>query len=256
MPDTGSEFVAYETDVREGVAVVRLQRPAKKNAISGAMRDAIADAVDAFADADDQTVLVVTGAGDAFSAGTDIDELTDRRPETLAEAVAMEGFDLPEQLAALDEPTIAMINGVAVGGGFELALGCDFRVASADATFGFPELSLGGLPGEGGTQRLVAETNAGTASYLVLTGETVDAEWGLREGVVQEVVDPDDLEERTLSLAASMAGRNRAALLLAKRALTAADRSEFERGLATEELFANLIELTPERRKRIEEFLS
>lgn len=246
------EFVSYE--VADGVATLRLERPEKKNAINLAMRGEIEAAIDTFEDGD-AGVLVVTGSGDSFSAGTDITELPDRAPGTVREAIASEGFALPERLAALDRPTVAELNGIAVGGGLELALGCDVRIAAADVEMGLPEITIGGLPGEGGTQRLPREVGPGNALWLVLSGERIDAERAREMGLVQRVHPPEELAAETTAFARSLAERDRAAVLLAKHAVRAAGRSDLEGGLALEGLFAELIETLPERRERLREFI-
>lgn len=246
------EFISYAVD--DGVATLRLERPEKKNAINLEMRGEIEGAIDAFADGD-AAVLVVTGSADSFSAGTDITELPERAPETVREALESDGFALPERLADLDRPTVAMLNGIAVGGGLELALGCDVRIAAADAQVGFPEITIGGLPGEGGTQRLPREVGRGDALYLVLSGERIGAERAREMGLVQQIHPSEELETETMAFARTLAEHDRAAVLLAKRAVRAADRTEFEQGLAIEGLFAELIETLPERRERLREFV-
>ncbi|MFC7029168.1 enoyl-CoA hydratase/isomerase family protein [Halomicroarcula sp. GCM10025710] len=186
---TETEFEYIDFSVENDVTTVRLQRPEKKNAITGAMREELVEAFERFDDGVG-TVLVLTGSGDSFSAGTDINELEDRLPETVTEAVTLDQFALPERIEALDKPTIALLNGLTLGGGFELALACDIRIASEEASLGFPEISIGGFPGEGGTQRLPRETNLGTALLMLLTGEFISAEEAKAHGIVQEVHPP------------------------------------------------------------------
>nr|WP_276298637.1 enoyl-CoA hydratase/isomerase family protein [Halomicroarcula sp. ZS-22-S1] len=134
---TETEFEYIDFSVENDVTTVRLQRPEKKNAITGAMREELVEAFERFDDGVG-TVLVLTGSGDSFSAGTDINELEDRLPETVTEAVTLDQFALPERIEALDKPTIALLNGLTLGGGFELALACDIRIASEEASLGFP----------------------------------------------------------------------------------------------------------------------
>ncbi len=249
----GFEYVDF--GVEEGVATLRLARPEKKNAINAPMREEIVAALDRFAGDDDATVLVVRGSGDSFSAGTDIAELEERIPETTSEAITLEGFSLPEEIEALNKPTIAMIDGIALGGGFELALACDIRIASTEASIGFPEITIGGFPGEGGTQRLPRETNLGTALLLLLTGESVSGERAHDHGLVQEVHPPEETEDRTMEIAGTIAEKDVPALVLAKQAAKMAGRTDLQSGLAVEGLLANVLEATPERRERLREFL-
>jgi len=241
-------------DRADGVATLQFERPAKKNAITRDMREEIRTALDRFERSDD-AVLVVRGSGDSFSAGTDVNELTERQPADASESVLLDPFSLPERLADVEKPVIAMLNGVALGGGLELALACDFRVAGDDVRVGFPEITLGGIPGEGGTQRLPRETNSGTALRLLLTGDLVDAERARRDGLVQEVYPQADLEDRTYELAREVAKKDVASLVLAKRAVRAADQTDLAAGLEIETLFANLVETFPNRKARLDEFL-
>ena len=252
---TAEQFEFIDVTVDDGVATVRLQRPEKKNAINATMRDELVRAFDRF-DADaDATVLVLTGSGDSFAAGTDIAELEERIPETTTEAVKLEQFALPERIEAIDKPTIAMLNGLTLGGGLELALACDIRLASTEASVGFPEISIGGFPGEGGTQRLPRETNLGTALLMLLTGEMVPTERAREYGLIQETHPPEQLETRTMAVAEAIAEKDELALVLAKTAAKMASRTEFEQGLHLEGLLANVLEATPERKERLREFL-
>jgi enoyl-CoA hydratase/carnithine racemase len=246
------KYISCESD--GGVATLRFERPKKKNAIHREMRSEIRTALDRF-DRGDDVVLVLTGSDDSFSAGTDIEELAKRTPETLDEAMALEPYSLPERVAAVDKPVLAMLNGVALGGGLELALACDFRVAGDDVRLGFPEIDLGGMPGEGGTQRLPQFTSVGTALRLLFTGELIDAERARREGLVEEVYPASDLETRTDELATTIAEKDVVSLKLVKRAVYAADRTEFETGLDLETLLANVVEIAPGRKERVRSFL-
>ncbi|MFC7251777.1 enoyl-CoA hydratase/isomerase family protein [Halomicroarcula sp. GCM10025324] len=251
---TETEFEYIDFSVENDVTTVRLQRPEKKNAITGAMREELVEAFERFDDGVG-TVLVLTGSGDSFSAGTDINELEDRLPETVTEAVTLDQFALPERIEALDKPTIALLNGLTLGGGFELALACDIRIASEEASLGFPEISIGGFPGEGGTQRLPRETNLGTALLMLLTGEFISAEEAKAHGIVQEVHPPDSVEERTMEIAEAIAEKDELALVLAKLSTKMAAKTEFQQGLELEGILANVIEATPERKERLSEFL-
>jgi enoyl-CoA hydratase len=255
MTGTDGELEYVDYGVEAGVATLRLERPEKKNAINAPMREEIVAALNRFAGNDDATVLVVRGSGDSFSAGTDIAELEERIPDTTTEAITLEGFALPEEIEALGKPTIAMIDGIALGGGFELALACDIRIASTEASIGFPEITIGGFPGEGGTQRLPRETNLGTALLLLLTGESISGDRAREYGLVQEVHPPEDIEARTAEIAETIAEKDVPALVLAKLATKLAGRTDLQSGLAVEGLLANVLEATPERRQRLRAFL-
>jgi enoyl-CoA hydratase len=181
--------------------------------------------------------VVVTGAGDkAFVAGADIGEFAERTP--IQQRAAMEGRRVFDVVATFPKPTIAAINGYALGGGCELALACDLRVAARSARFGQPEVNLGILPGGGGTQRLPRLVGSGRAMRLILTGELIDAETAERIGLVDEVVDDDTLRERAAALADRIAGHSPVALRLIKEAVRAAAEMPLTAGLAFErELF-------------------
>jgi enoyl-CoA hydratase/carnithine racemase len=253
MGQNRTEDVEYR--LTGDVGRIRLTRPEKKNAITAAMREDIASALNRFSDGDG-SVLVITGSEDAFCAGTDIGELETRRPETLDDALALDEFGLPERIEEIELPTVAMINGIAVGGGLELALGCDIRIASSEATLGFPEISLGGFPAEGGTQRLPRETNMGTALYYILSGELVSADRARKDGLVQAVHPPETLEERTMEFAQKIAAHDQIGLRFAKRATKMAERTEFDQGLALEGTLAKVLEATGARKEQLNDFFA
>lgn len=232
--------MSYETIrvEREGrVAVVTIDRPEKRNALSGTVRAELLAALDSLRDEPEVRVLVLTGAGEkAFVAGADIAEFAERTP--LEQRATMAGRRIFEEIAAYPKPVIAMINGFALGGGCELALACDVRVAADTARLGQPEINLGIIPGGGGTQRLPRVAGTGQAMLLILSGEIVDAAEALRIGLVDRVHPAAELRERTLELARGMAAKSPVALRMAKSAVRAAAEMPLGAGLAYEtELF-------------------
>jgi len=232
--------VSYETVrvEREGaVAILTIDRPEKRNALNAAVRRELSEAVEAAASDPEIRVLVITGAGDrAFVAGADIGEFAERTP--LEQRAAMAGRSLFETVARCPKPVIAMINGFALGGGCELALACDLRIAADIARLGQPEINLAILPGGGGTQRLPRLVGTGQAMRLVLTGEPIDAAEALRIGLVEMVVPAAELRERVMEIAGRMATRSPVALQMAKAAVRAAAEMPLSAGLAYErELF-------------------
>jgi enoyl-CoA hydratase len=224
-------------ETSERVATVTIDRPEKRNALNAAVRHDLVQAFDALADDPDVRVVVLTGAGErAFVAGADIAEFAERTP--LEQRAAMGGRRVFEVIAACPKPTIASINGFALGGGCELALACDLRIASRSARLGQPEVNLGLLPGGGGTQRLPRLVGTGRALRLILTGEIIGADEAERIGLVDEVVDDEQLRERTRTLARSVARHSPVALRLIKEAVRAAAELPLSAGLALErELF-------------------
>lgn len=189
---------------------------------------------------DDQTVGVVvfTGAGQkAFVAGADIAEFVGRTAITQRDV--MKARSLFTAIDMFPKPIIAMINGYCLGGGCELALACDIRIASDNASFGQPEINLGIIPGGGGTQRLTRLVGEGRAMELILTGDIIDARTALAIGLVNHVVPADQLEAKTMEIANRIADKGPIALALAKEAVKVASRSNLDEGLRREvDLFA------------------
>lgn len=232
--------MSYETlrvETTDGVATITVDRPEKRNALNARVRQELLAALDALESDAEARVVVITGAGEkAFVAGADIGEFAGRTP--IEQREAMEGRRAFTALADFPRPTIASINGYALGGGCELALACDLRIAARSARLGQPEVNLGILPGGGGTQRLPRLVGMGRAMRIILTGELIDAEEAERIGLVDEVVDDDRLHARTRELAASIARHSPVALKLIKQAVRASAEMPLTAGLALErELF-------------------
>jgi enoyl-CoA hydratase len=232
--------VTYETlivDSQARVALITINRAEKRNALNAVVRRELVEALDQLRDDEAIRVVVITGAGDkAFVAGADVSEFDGRTP--IEQRTAMEGRRIFDELAAFPKPTIAMINGFALGGGCELALACDLRVASHSARLGQPEIKLGILPGGGGTQRLPRLVGFGRAMRMVLTGEMIDAAEAERIGLIDALFEDGELRARTLELAQSIAAHSPVALRLAKSAIRAALETPLASGLQLErELF-------------------
>ncbi|HEX5726603.1 MAG TPA: enoyl-CoA hydratase-related protein [Longimicrobiaceae bacterium] len=233
----GTAFETIRVDREGAVAILTIDRQEKRNALSGQVRAELIAALDALRGDDGVRVLVVTGAGEkAFVAGADIGEFAGRTP--LEQRAAMTGRRVFDEIAAYPKPVIAMINGFCLGGGCELALACDVRIAADTAKLGQPEINLGIIPGGGGTQRLPRVVGTGQAMRLVLSGEIVDAAEALRIGLVDVVHPAAELRERTLEFARAMAAKSPVALQAAKSAVRAAAEMPLAAGLAYEtELF-------------------
>jgi enoyl-CoA hydratase len=229
---------------RDGaVAVITIDRPDAMNALDvetlSAMREVLLEL------RADETVraIVLTGAGDrAFAAGADIKYMSGLDPGGAKDWGEL-GHTVGHLLEACPHPTIAAVNGFALGGGCELALACDIRYAARTAKLGQPEINLGIIPGWGGTQRLARVCGLGVAKELVLTGKIVDAEEALRIGLVNAVYDPEELLERTLETARLIASKSPVALAAAKRALNRALQGDHVGNLAGEaDEFGDLFE--------------
>lgn len=186
-------------------------------------------------------VVVLTGAGDrAFAAGADIKEMEAMTVDE-ARAWGALGHECGRLLETMAKPTLAAVNGFALGGGCELALACDVRYASARAKLGQPEVSIGIIPGWGGTQRLARVVGVGLAKELILSGRTVDADEALRIGLVNALFPPEELLDRTLELAGSLAAKSPLVLAAAKEMVNLALQGELSAGLDEEaERFAQL----------------
>ena len=179
-------------------------------------------------------MVVLTGAGDrAFIAGADIKYMSGLDVDQ-ARAWGELGHEAAGLLETMPQPTIAAINGFALGGGCELALACDLRYASAKAKLGQPEINLGIIPGWGGTQRLARATTLGFAKELILTGRTVDADEALERGLVNGITEPDELLPRVLELAVQLAAKSPLALEAAKQAINRALSGDHAENLARE----------------------
>jgi enoyl-CoA hydratase len=195
-----------------------------------ALRDQLAE----LAEDVDTRVVVLTGAGDrAFIAGADIKYMSALGVEE-AKAWGDLGHEAGRLLETMKQPTIAAINGFALGGGCELALACDLRYASSTAKLGQPEINLGIIPGWGGTQRLARTTTLGFAKELILTGRTVDADEALRRGLVNEITEPEDLLPTAMGVAVQLAAKSPLALEAAKQALNRALAGDHAENLTRE----------------------
>lgn len=217
----------------DGVAIVTINRPDKRNALNAAVRRALLEALDSLAEDREVRVVILTGAGDkAFVAGADIGEFAERT--AIDQYEVMRGRSIHEAVERFAKPVIAAINGYCLGGGLELAMACDFRIASSRALFGQPEINLGIIPGGGGTQRLPRLVGLGAAMRMVLSGEPIDATEARRIGLVEEVVDPEELMPRVLLIAERIASKSPVALAAAKEATRAALHTPLAEGLRVE----------------------
>ena len=223
---------------RGRVALVTINRPDKLNALNIKTREELANALDELRADAEIRVVVLTGAGEkAFVAGADINEFAGRT--AVQQRAVMKARNIFVTAEDFPKPLIAMINGFCLGGGFELALSCDIRIASEKARFGQPEINLGIIPGGGGTQRLTRLVGEGKAMQMILTGEMIDAQEASRLGLVNEVHPVADLEAKTMELANKIAEKSPVALAMAKTAVKAAARTTLRAGLDQEiDLFA------------------
>jgi len=223
---------------RDGpVATITLNRPNVLNALNRTMLDELAAAFTELDGDDALRAVILTGAGaKAFAAGADIGELNALPNAHAGEAQARRGQALTRAIERVRIPVIAAVNGFALGGGCELAMACDVRVASENAKFGQPEVNLGILPGYGGTQRMTRLIGEGMAMYLCLTGEMIDAQEALRTGLVQKVVPLDGLLAEARRIAALIASKAPLAVAATKRAIVDGASLGLDDALALEPL--------------------
>jgi enoyl-CoA hydratase len=223
---------------RGRVAIITVNRPEKLNALNVATRNEILNAFEQLAADDEVRVVIITGAGEkAFIAGADINEFAGM--SAIGQRAVMKRRRAFDGVEDFPKPVIAMINGFALGGGCELAMACDIRIASSKAKLGQPEIKLGIIPGGGGTQRLTRLVGEGRAMELCLTGDMITAEEAERFGLVNHVYPPEELEAKTLELANRIAEMSPVALAMAKQSVKNAARLDLRAGVEAEvDLFA------------------
>ena len=223
-----------EMERHERVAVLTLNRPEVHNALSPDMLDDLEFLLDTIERRNDLRAVVITGAGErAFTAGADIRHMREATP-LQARAYARRGHDITGRIESFPKPVIAAVNGYALGGGCELSLACDIRLASERARFGLPEVNLGILPGWGGTQRLARATSPGFAKEIIFTGRQVDAAEAHAAGLVNHVHPHEELLSRALELADEIASKPPWALSAAKEVVNLALDGDLSGHLARE----------------------
>ena len=206
---------------RDGsIATVTVNRPEKRNAMDIPTRKALYEAFEEVGEDDDVRVVVLRGAGDgSFIAGGDIDSFTQFDHMDGLEYGDKYGQGLYNYVADLHKPTIAAVDGYALGGGTEISLACDIRLATEDAKFGLPEVNIGVIPAGGGTQRLVQVVGAGIASELILTGRVIDADYAKEIGLANHVYSEEEFDDEVRAMAEDLASKAPVAQRLAKESI-------------------------------------
>jgi enoyl-CoA hydratase len=223
-----------DVTVEGQIAVLQVNRPEVRNALDTATVQEMTSAITALSADDNVGVIIVTGAGDkVFVSGADINAIRARGRDDGLAAINQTMFALLDRCPKV---TIAAVNGLAFGGGCELAAACDLRIAAEHAKFGQPEVSLGIIPGAGATQRLPRLIGLGRAKHLILTGDAIDAKTALAWGLVTQVVPAGDLMKAARALAGRVLSRGPFAVRLAKLAVNASARVDLESGLLIETL--------------------
>jgi enoyl-CoA hydratase len=247
-----SETILVEREGR--VAILTVNRPDKLNALNEQVRVDMLAALAQIETDDSVGVVVITGAGEkSFIAGADIGEFAGRTP--FDQRHAMRSPRIFDIMASFPKPVIAMINGFCLGGGCELALSCDFRIASEKARFGQPEIKLGLIPGGGGTQRLSRLVGTGHALRLVLSGDMIDAAEAKSIGLVEMVFSAEELRAKTLEIANRIAGMSPLTLKVAKEAVRSSEKMSVEEGVNYERDLFCLCFSTADKEEGVKAFL-
>jgi enoyl-CoA hydratase/carnithine racemase len=245
-----AELVESSRDGR--VALLRINRPEARNALSPEVMELLAGELERLDPDPEVRCVVIAGSDKVFAAGADIKAMSER---SFAEALRHPAAGFWRRLAAIKTPMIAAVSGYALGGGCELALACDMIVAAEGATFGQPEITLGIIPGGGGTQRLARVLGKQRAMEYVLTGKRFDAETARTMGLVNEVAKKGKWLEQAMALAQTVSERPPIAARLAKQAVIAAEETALTAGLENERRLYELAMATEDRVEGMEAFL-
>lgn len=253
--DTNTDFKHLTLDFENEVAIITISRPKAMNALNQEVLQELALALEMSLEPPEVQALIITGEGDrAFVAGADVTEFNNITSAFEGREVALNGQDIMSSVSAMPVPTIAAINGFALGGGLELALACDLRVMAKTAKLGLPEVGLGLIPGFGGTQRLPRLIGEGRALELILTGRHVGADEALQMGIVNRVV--DDALQESLTLAHSIIKNGPVAIGLAKEAVRRGMTATLNDGLEIEADLFGMVATTADMKEGVAAFLA
>jgi len=232
------EFKNLLLEKKDKIGILKINRPEALNALNSEVLEELDRAIDDIERDEDIYVLIITGEGRAFVAGADIGEMKDLNPLE-ARAFAKKGMGVFRKIELMEKPVIAAVNGFALGGGCELSLCADIRIASEKAKFGQPEVGLGISPGFAGTQRLPRLVGPGRAKELIFTCDIIDGNEAFRIGLANKVVPGEELMDAALEMAGKMVQKSQLALRYAKTAINKGMEGDIETGMAIEkELFA------------------
>lgn len=220
-------------EIKDGIAYITVNRPKSLNALNNEVLDELHAAFTAANNDFEVKSVILTGEGKAFVAGADIAEMVNL--STLeGRAMMIKGQNIMNQIETLNKPVIAAINGYALGGGCELAMACDIRIASENAKFGQPEVNLGIIPGFGGTQRLPRLVGKGMGKYLIMTAEMIDAQEAYRIGLVEKVVAAEELIGTTEKVTKMIMAKAPIAIRAAKLSINNGINLDMKTGVAYE----------------------
>jgi enoyl-CoA hydratase len=253
----GVNILSFENillEKKEQIAYIIINRPERRNALDIQTLQEIVAALEDCKNDQNVGCVIFTGKGDkSFAAGADINQLKEKQPFDVFHPSSMQ--QVYDQIEYFEKPTIAMVNGYALGGGCELALACDIRVAAETAKFGLPELNLSIIPGAGGTQRLARIVGKGKALEMILTGKMIDGEEAYRIGLVSEVTALEKLPEKAEEIAKQILSKGPLAVKLAKTAINFGLETDIRTGLLIEKLSQALLFSTEDKIEGTKAFL-
>lgn len=234
------EYTTLKLERREGVGIILFDNAKAMNPTNPTTLTELTAAVTEFNNDDEVHAVVITGGDNVFSAGGDIPYMSEANPREMEEFIR-DAYIMNDLIASSPKPYVAAIAGPALGGGTELALSCDIRIAAENAVFGLPEINLAIIPGGGGTQRLGRAIGWSRARYLILTGEIIDVQTAYQFGIVNKVVPTEELQEFAFKLARSLGRKSPAALRTAKAAMNFAENNSLDAGLEYEQKVWSLL---------------
>lgn len=249
------DYNTIKCEVNGYIAKITMNRPKALNALNSEVLDELDKCLDEIKANNDLRVLIITGEGRSFIAGADIKEMSELTGLE-AKAFGNKGLSVFRKIETLPIPVIAAVNGFALGGGCELAMSCDIRIASNKALFGQPEVGLGLIPGFGGTQRLQRLVGQGWAKYLIYSAENIKADKALEIGLVQDVVEVEELEERVNTLAEAIASKAPIAEKLAKEAINQGGQVDIDQAMRIEENAFGLVFTTEDKNTGTQAFIN
>ena len=244
--------ILFEKD--KNIGVLSINRPDALNALNSDVLDEINNVIDMIIEDDQVHILIVTGEGRAFVAGADISEMKDM-DMFKARKFAEKGLKLFRKVELMEKPVIAAVNGFALGGGCELAMCCDIRIASPKAKFGQPEVGLGIIPGFAGTQRLSRIVGLAKAKELIFTADMIDAEEAYRIGLVNKVVPEEDLMDEAMAMANKILSKGQIAVRFAKVAINRGIETDIETGMDIDRDLFGLCFATEDQKEGMDAFL-
>lgn len=247
-----NSFDFIETTLMGSTAVIELNRPRQLNSLNTKMISEIVVAMESFDRNDTVRIIVLAGKGRAFSAGADIDEMTEANPISLE---LLNQFAEWDRLALIKKPIIGAVHGFVFGGGFELALCCDVLISAGNTEFAFPEVSLAVMPGAGGTQRLTKLVGRTKALEWLWTGERISAEVALKHGIINKIVAPELLMEETMKFASRLSKQPPLSMRLIKDSVNKAVDSSLYEGMQYERKNFYLLFATEDQKEGMNAFI-